>query len=46
VQRFLPYYAAVHRGTGYKARVSTEAYDEAHRTSAEFVGASPDTNTA
>jgi cysteine desulfurase / selenocysteine lyase len=45
IQRFLPYYAAVHRGTGYKARVSTEAYDQAHRTIAEFVGASPDTNT-
>jgi selenocysteine lyase/cysteine desulfurase len=44
VERFLPYYAAVHRGMGYKARVSTAAYDEAHETIAHFVGASLDTN--
>jgi selenocysteine lyase/cysteine desulfurase len=43
VQRFLPYYASVHRGTGYKSRVSSTAYDEAHRTVARFVGADPDT---
>ncbi len=45
IERFLPYYAAVHRGTGFKARISTAAYDEAHETIARFVGASPDTNT-
>ena len=33
VQRFLPYYSSVHRGTGFKSRVSTAAYDEAHDTS-------------
>lgn len=43
VQGFLPFYASVHRGTGYKSRVSTAAYDEAHRTVARFVGADPDT---
>src|SRR5512134_1797314 len=43
VQRFLPCYASVHRGSGYKSRVSTAAYDEAHRTVARFVGADPDT---
>jgi cysteine desulfurase/selenocysteine lyase len=45
IQQFLPYYAAVHRGTGFKARISTAAYDEAHETIARFVGAAPDTNT-
>jgi selenocysteine lyase/cysteine desulfurase len=43
VSQFLPYYASVHRGSGYKSRVSTAAYDEAHRTVARFVGADPDT---
>ena len=43
VQRFLPFYASVHRGSGYKSRLSTAAYDEAHRTVARFVGADPDT---
>jgi cysteine desulfurase/selenocysteine lyase len=43
VAQFLPYYASVHRGSGYKSRVSTAAYDEAHRTVARFVGADPDT---
>src|SRR4051794_32054599 len=45
IERFLPYYAAVHRGMGFKARVSTKVYDDAHATIAAFVGASPDTNT-
>jgi cysteine desulfurase/selenocysteine lyase len=42
VAQFLPYYSSVHRGSGYKSRVSTAAYDEAHRTVARFVGADPD----
>src|SRR5215470_11770162 len=43
VEGFLPFYASVHRGTGYKSRLSTEAYDEAHRAVARFVGADPET---
>ena len=27
VQQFLPYYSSVHRGAGFKSRVSTAAYD-------------------
>jgi selenocysteine lyase/cysteine desulfurase len=46
IQQFLPYYAAVHRGTGFKARISTAAYDEAHETIVRFVGATPATNVA
>ena len=41
VQRFLPYYSGVHRGTGFKSRLSTAAYDEAHAAIARFVGADP-----
>ena len=44
-QRFLPYYSSVHRGSGFKSRVSTAAYDEAHATMARFVGADPRTAT-
>jgi selenocysteine lyase/cysteine desulfurase len=35
----------VHRGTGFKSRLSTDAYDHAHRIVAAFVGADPDANT-
>ena len=36
VDSVLPYYASVHRGSGYKARVCTEAYERA-RSSIERV---------
>lgn len=39
VQRLLPCYASVHRGSGFKSRLSTAAYDAAHATIAAFVGA-------
>ena len=45
VERFLPYYSNVHRGCGFKSRVSTAAYDDAHETIARFVGADTTTNT-
>ena len=45
VHEFLPYYSSVHRGAGFKSRVSTAAYDQAHETIARFVGADPSTNT-
>ena len=45
VQRFLPYYSSVHRGAGFKSRVSTAAYHDAHETLARFVGAETATNT-
>ena len=44
IQQFLPYYSSVHRGAGFKSRVSTTAYDLAHRTMACFVGAEPGTS--
>jgi cysteine desulfurase/selenocysteine lyase len=45
VYEFLPFYSSVHRGAGFKSRVSTAAYDRAHETIARFVGADPRTNT-
>jgi selenocysteine lyase/cysteine desulfurase len=45
IARFLPYYSSVHRGTGFKSRLSTAAYDDAHETITRFVGAERRTNT-
>ena len=45
VNRFLPYYSSVHRGAGFKSRVSTAAYNDAHDTIARFVGADTSGNT-
>jgi selenocysteine lyase/cysteine desulfurase len=45
VNRFLPNYASVHRGTGFKSRLSTAAYDQAHEIVGHFVGADLRTNT-
>jgi len=45
IHRLLPYYSSVHRGSGFKSRVSTAAYDEAHETVARFVGADTASNT-
>ena len=45
LQRFMPYYSSVHRGTGFKSRLSTKAYDDAHEVVARFVGADTCTNT-
>ena len=42
---FLPYYSSVHRGTGFKSRLSTVAYDQAREILGQFVGANPETNT-
>lgn len=45
LQQFLPYYASVHRGSGFKSRLSTAAYEQAHTIIGEFVGADLTTNT-
>jgi cysteine desulfurase / selenocysteine lyase len=45
LERFLPYYSSVHRGTGFKSRLSTTAYDQAHEVIARFVGADRSRNT-
>jgi selenocysteine lyase/cysteine desulfurase len=45
VSAFLPWYSSVHRGTGFKSRLSTDAYDHAHYVVAAFVRADPERNT-
>jgi cysteine desulfurase / selenocysteine lyase len=39
VNAFLEWYASVHRGQGFKSRLSTQAYEDARAIVAEFVGA-------
>ena len=46
VTEFLPLYSSVHRGSGFKSRLSTLVYDQAHEIIARFVGANAETNTA
>ena len=41
VAAFLPHYGSVHRGGGRRSARSTEAYESARRTVAEFVGCPP-----
>ncbi|HEX2865770.1 MAG TPA: aminotransferase class V-fold PLP-dependent enzyme [Ignavibacteriales bacterium] len=45
IEDFMPYYSSVHRGTGFKSRLSTAAYDMAHEIVGRFVGADLNTNT-
>ena len=44
VNRFLPWYSSVHRGSGFKSQLATFAYEEARRTTLRFVGADPHTH--
>jgi selenocysteine lyase/cysteine desulfurase len=39
VDEFLTWYSSIHRGTGFKSLVATEAYEKAREIVAEFVGA-------
>jgi len=41
VTEFSTWYANVHRGTGFKSRLSSAAYDDARRVVERFVGADP-----
>jgi cysteine desulfurase / selenocysteine lyase len=45
IDAFMPYYSSVHRGTGFKSRLSTVAYDQAHAIIGRFVSADLNTNT-
>jgi cysteine desulfurase/selenocysteine lyase len=44
VDRFLDYYASVHRGTGFKSQMATWAYEQARQHTLGFVGAQPETH--
>jgi len=41
VDRFLDWSASVHRGAGFKSRLSTEVYEQAREVVGAFVGADP-----
>ena len=41
VENFLPWYSSVHRGAGYKSRLSTHLYEHAREVVLRFVAASP-----
>jgi cysteine desulfurase/selenocysteine lyase len=41
VNQFMPWYSSVHRGSGLKSLVSTQAYDEAREVVGRFFGANP-----
>jgi len=45
IEEFLPWYSGVHRGTGFKSLLATEAFDAAHEVVGAFVGADPERNT-
>lgn len=45
LERFMPFYSSVHRGSGFKSRLSTVAYDQAHEIVGRFVRADLSTNT-
>ncbi len=45
LERFMPFYSSVHRGTGFKSRLSTRAFDRAREIIAEFVKADLTENT-
>ena len=38
VEEFLPWYSAVHRGSGYKSQLSTDAFENARRAALSFAG--------
>src|SRR5438132_7800410 len=38
VDEFIEWYSAVHRGSGFKSQLSTDAYEHAREIVAEFVG--------
>jgi len=44
VEAFLPWYSSVHRGAGYKSRLSTHLYEHARDIVMRFVGANPSTH--
>jgi cysteine desulfurase/selenocysteine lyase len=45
VNGFMTYYSSVHRGTGFKSQLCTQAYENARHSVLNFVGADPDVHT-
>ncbi|HEX6383978.1 MAG TPA: aminotransferase class V-fold PLP-dependent enzyme [Anaerolineae bacterium] len=44
VNNFMPWYASVHRGNGFKSQLATHAYETARAITLHFVGADPSTH--
>ncbi|MFI1812866.1 aminotransferase class V-fold PLP-dependent enzyme [Streptomyces sp. NPDC020422] len=44
VNRLLPWYSSVHRGSGFTSQVSTRVYEQARASVRDFVGAGPETS--
>ncbi len=42
VDQLLPFYSGVHRGSGYKSRLSTATFERARELVGEFLGADPE----
>lgn len=42
---FAPYYSSVHRGSGFKSKLSSEVYDEGRQAVLDFVGGREDYHT-
>lgn len=39
IRSFAPFYSSIHRGAGYKAKISSEKYEQARETVMDFAGA-------
>ncbi len=46
VNAIAPWYSSVHRGNGFKSRLSTDAYEEARQIVLQFFGANPTEHVA
>ncbi len=42
LDRFLPWYSSIHRGTGFKSALSSQVYDDAREIVGRFFGADPE----
>jgi selenocysteine lyase/cysteine desulfurase len=45
INNFAPWYSSIHRGKGYKSRLSSQLYEEARQVIIDFVNADPDEQT-
>ncbi len=45
VNKFMTYYSSVHRGTGFKSQLCTQAYEDARQSVIRFVGADTSVHT-
>ena len=46
LEEFMPYYASIHRGSGFKSRLSTHIFEEARDIMRQFLGAPDDSMLA